>query len=146
MIDRRSFMTGSAAVALAAAVSPSRSGLIAGAPTASPVLAIVDRYIASGEAFAADARARGLRVLEFDSDIAALWMRELEPRLRAGPTALTGCTSGATLFCLELLARDYGACCVQRVDSATSVTWTIASAPPRRAALAPSPTRSAAHA
>src|SRR5687768_17451269 len=121
MIDRRSFMTGSAAVALAAAVWPSHADLRLGAL---PVLALADRCLDGSEAFAAHARARGLRVLEFDSDVAALWMRELEPRLRAGPTALTGHTSAATLFCLDLLARDYGACCVHRLDSATSVAWT----------------------
>jgi hypothetical protein len=145
MIDRRSFMTRSAAVALAAAAWPARGRLDAGAP-ASPVIALVDRCVAGSQSFAGDARARGECVLEFDSDVAALWMRELEPRLRAGPTVLAGHTGAATLFCLDLLARDYGARCVQRVDSATSVTWTIASSPPRRAALAPTPERSIAHA
>jgi hypothetical protein len=146
MIDRRSFMTGSAAAALAAAVwvAPARGSRDALLPRSS--IALADRCLAGSASYAAEARAGGLLVLEFDSDVAGVWMRELEPRLRAGPAVFTGRTSAATLFCLEVLARDYGAGCVQRVASPTSVTWLIASNPQRRAALKPVAERRRAHA
>ena len=65
-------------------------------------------------------------------------MNEIEPRLRAGPVAIAGLTGAATLFCLDLLARDYGAHVVQRTAAAPdTVTWLIITHPDRRAALRP---------
>ena len=58
-------------------------------------------------------------LFEFTSDVADVWMHELEPRLRAGPLEIVGHTSAATLFCLELLARDYGARTVQPLGEST---------------------------
>jgi hypothetical protein len=141
MIDRRSFMTGSAALAAAIAAGRAGHGAIApaeaAAAAASPVLALVDRLLDGAEPFAAKARASGLRVLEFASDAASVWMRELEPRLRAGPIVVTGHTSAATLFCLDVMARDYGTRVVERADTGPAVTWTMSSMPARRAALVP---------
>ena len=97
------------------------------------------------EAFVADAWRNGLRALEFAGDAAALWMREIEPRLRAGPVVIAGCTSAATLFCLDLMARDYGARTVRRSGTAHGVTWIMSSSPARRAPLTPTH-RSHAHA
>jgi hypothetical protein len=139
MIDRRSFLTGSVAMAAALAGAPTRAGARGRADVGAPLpdIVLVDRHLAGSETFAAQARARGLGVLEFTSDAAGVWMRELEPRLRAGPLAIAGLTSAATLFCLDFLARDYGARTVRRVAGAAAVTWLIASSPALRAALAP---------
>ena len=110
-------------------------------------VAVVDRDVAGAEAFAAAARARGVRVLEFSADVAALWMRDLEPSLRAGATVIEGHTSAATQFCLDFLARDYGARTVHRAEQAAAVTWVLSSSPARRAALAPIESRgSSSHA
>jgi len=109
----------------------------------------VDRHLDGSAQFAADAGARGVRTFEFTRDVAEVWMRELEPRLRAGPVAIAGYTSAATLFCLDILARDFGACTVQRVDAGAAVYFLISQSPGRRAALAPAAVRaqwSATHA
>ena len=126
-------------VALAAAGAAWRwhaAAATAPVPEVAPI-AVVDRTSSGCEAFAAAARARDVRVLEFSADVAALWMRELEPRLRLGSVVIEGHTSAATQFCLELLARDYGARLTHRAEAAAAVTWTLSSSPARRAALAP---------
>ena len=138
MVDRRVFLQGSigGAAALIGIARGSAASLSNRPPAAADVV-IVDRGLLGGSAFAADARARGLVPLEFSSDAGGVWMRELEPRLRSGPTTIDGYTSAATLFCLELLARDYGARVVRRSEGADGVAWILSSKPLQRAALAP---------
>ena len=144
MIDRRAFLTGSV-LAAAAATWPARgaanvlSRIAAGLPEAS--LALVDRCLDGTAAFVAEARAQGFCVVEFSGDVAGVWMRELEPRLRAGTLTIVGCTSAATLFCLDFLARDYGARTVQRAEHGAAVTFVISQRSGRRAALAPAALR-----
>jgi hypothetical protein len=99
---------------------------------------IVDRALAESAAFAAEAIAAGHTTRLFDRDVAALWMNEIEPRLRLGPVAIAGLTGAATLFCLDFLARDYGAHVVQRnATELDAVSWMIATHAERRAPLAP---------
>lgn len=148
MVDRRSFITSTIAVATAAAVgyeagarsaaAPSRDTLLAPSDSA---VALVDRYLGGGAAFAAAARARGLVTLEFTADVARLWMHELEPRLRSEPTTIVGYTSDATWYCLDLLARDFGARTVQHTVEVAAVRFVISQTPGRRAALAPAAVR-----
>jgi hypothetical protein len=145
MVDRRSFITSTVAFATAvAAGNEGRSGESAPAETAlaptEPVM-LVDRSLGGSAAFAAAARARGLVTLEFTADVARVWMRELEPRLRLGPIAIAGYTSAATWFCLDLLARDFGASTVQRTVETDAVSFLISQTPGRRAALAPAAVR-----
>jgi len=68
-------------------------------------------------------------------------MHELEPRLRAGLLTIVGHTSAATLFCLDFLAREYGARTVQRAEHGTVVSFVISQRPGRRAPLAPAALR-----
>lgn len=138
MVDRRIFLQGSLGVA-AVLLGTTRAvaASLAGRPPAPPNAVIVDRGLAGSRWFAADARVRGLSPLEFSSDAGGLWMRELEPRLRAGPTTIEGHTSAATLFCLELLARDYGARVARRSETPDGVAWILSSSPMQRATLAP---------
>jgi hypothetical protein len=148
MVDRRSFLTSTIAFATAVAVgneSEGRSNLsrapdAAFAP-AEFAVALVDRQLRGSAGFAAAARARGLGTLEFTGDVAGVWMRELEPRLRAGPVAIAGYTTAATWFCLDFLARDFGARTAQRSDDADAVSFVISQTPGRRAALAPAAVR-----
>jgi len=144
MVDRRAFLTGTvfaAAVATwpvrGAASAPTRAAV--GMPEAS--VALVDRRLDGSDALAADARAQGFRVVEFSGDVAGAWMRELEPRLRAGSLTIVGHTSAATLFCLDFLARDYGARTVRRAERGAAVSFVISQRPGRRAALAPAAVR-----
>jgi hypothetical protein len=100
-------------------------------------LFVADASLDGSAALAAEAAGAGHAVFSFRSDVARLWMTEIEPRLRAGPITVAGHTSAATLFCLELLAQDYGAEVVRRVPKMRGVSWLIATSPMRRAALAP---------
>jgi hypothetical protein len=144
MVDRRAFLTGSV-LAVAVASWPGRG--VARAPTRSAThasetsIALVDRSLDGSDAVVAQARARGLPVVEFAGDVAGVWMRELEPRLRAGPLTIAGHTSAATLFCLDLLARDYGARTVRRAERGAAVSFVISQRLGRRAALAPAAVR-----
>ena len=142
MVDRRAFMKQAVGFAAALAAVPHA---VAG-PFAVTDVVLVDRGLEGSGSFAAKARARGLAPLTFSSDAAGVWMRELQPRLGAGPATIEGYTSAATLFCLALLARDYGAQVVQRNLTPDGVVWTLSSNPMRRAALAPLRSRSALHA
>ncbi len=141
MVNRRSFFVGG--VALATLVTlPAEHARRSRRPTAAsvgpPNLVIVDRALPQATAFADEANAAGHETHAFDGDVGALWMNEIEPRLRAGPVAIAGLTGAATLFCLQLLARDYGAELVQRdAAGASGVRWLVATHPQRRAPLAP---------
>ena len=141
MVNRRNFVAGSAALAAVTAVPFARSR--AAGPRTQRVpsvaqLVIVDRTLPHASAFAAEAVAAGHDTRLFDRDVGALWMNEIEPRLRAGPVAIAGLTGAATLFCLDLLARDYGAHVVQRGPAAAdAVGWLIATHAERKAPLAP---------
>lgn len=146
MVDRRSFITSTFAFATAVAVgNEGRSGAATPADTAlaptEPAVALVDRSLGGSAAFAAAARAHGLGTLEFTVDVARVWMRELEPRLRLGPIAIAGYTSEATWFCLDLLSSDFGASTVQRTAETDAVRFLISQTPGRRAALAPAAVR-----
>lgn len=140
-MNRRAFAQGFALLAATAAAWPARAALAGRAPFGDSAIALVDRNLAGAAAFARAARERGMIALEFAGDVADLWMRELEPRLRDGPVAIAGHTSAATWFCLDLLARDFGARTVRRVDADAAVSFVISQHEGRRAALAPAAVR-----
>ena len=144
MLGRRAFLTGSV-FAAAVASWPARGAVSAptwtAAATPADSVALVDRSLDGSDAVVADARAQGLRVVEFAGDVAGVWMRELEPRLRAGLLTVVGHTSAATLFCLDLLARDYGARTVRRAERGVAVSFVISQRLGRRAVLAPAAVR-----
>jgi hypothetical protein len=142
VVDRRSFLGTSLALPAALIALPAHSALFEWPSSVGVSLALVDRGLEGSEALAARAGARGLRALSFAGDVAALWMSELEPCFRSGPTVIEGYTGPATLFCLDLLARDYGARTVRRHDVGSAVAWVLSSSPPRRAPLAPRSRRS----
>jgi hypothetical protein len=137
VVDRRSFLRTSLVLPAALIAPPAHSALFEWPSSVGVSLALVDRGLEGSEALTARAGARGLRALSFAGDVAGLWMSELEPCFRSGPTVIEGYTSPATLFCLDLLARDYGARTVRRHDVGSAVAWVLSSSPPRRAPLAP---------
>jgi hypothetical protein len=143
MTNRRAFIRSGASLAIVAALPlPRTASSATSAPRSHPAsFVIVDDSLDTGAAFAAGAAAEGRTVRTFSRDVASLWMSAIEAQLRAGPVLITGHTSPATLFCLDLLARDYGARTVRRVDFGASVTWVISSSPGQRAALAPAAVR-----
>jgi hypothetical protein len=139
MVNRRNFVAGSAALAALTAVPLGYGGSRRSTATApvAPSLVIVDRAVPQAATFVAEANAAGNDTRTFDGDVGALWMNEIEPRLRAGPVVIAGLTCAATLFCVELLARDYGVHLVRRESGAGGVRWLVATDPERRGPLAP---------
>jgi hypothetical protein len=111
MPSRRSFIQGTlAASALAASPLAARIDL------AAPYKLLFERDLDAGPAFGAAAARLGARAEPAASDLGSLWMRELEPMLRTAPASIAGFTRGAPLFCLEVLARDYGLRSVYRIE------------------------------
>lgn len=139
-MNRRTFVQNAALLAASSAAWPVHATLADVDPFDEAEIALVDRNLPGSGAFAHAARERGMIALEFTGDVADLWMRELEPRLRSGPVAIAGYTSAATLFCLDFLARDFGARTVQR-GAGAAVSFVISQYSGRRAALAPAAVR-----
>jgi hypothetical protein len=120
MQTRRAFMQYGIAVAgLAALPSAPREAFAAPASarvTLAPFKVVFDRTFSEGAAFGAEAARRGAPVNAFGGDPGPFWMNVLEPELRRGTVAVAGLTSAPSLFCLELLARDYGLGVVYRIE------------------------------
>jgi hypothetical protein len=76
---------------------------------------LFDNTSPEGAAFGTEAAARGAVTRAVGLDLGSLWMHEIEPQWKYCPAAIAGLTSGPHLFCLELLARDYGMGLVYRV-------------------------------
>ena len=77
---------------------------------------LVDRSNDAGAQFAAEATRRGASVRMIGHDLGGVWMSEIEPRWRNKPAAIAGLTGAAPLFCLELMALDYGMRIVYRAE------------------------------
>jgi hypothetical protein len=76
---------------------------------------LFDNTSPEGAAFGTEAAARGAATRAVGVDLGSLWMHEIEPQWKHCPAAIAGLTSGPHLFCLELLARDYGMGVVYRM-------------------------------
>jgi hypothetical protein len=86
---------------------------------------IVDRTLGEGASFFSEAARRGAAVQSIGGDISDLWISDLEPRWKTAPAAIAGLTKGTPLFCLELLARDYGMRLVYRIEHAVAADGRI---------------------
>jgi hypothetical protein len=99
---------------------------------------LFDNMSPEGAAFGAEAAAHGAVTRAVGADLGSLWMYEIEPKWKDCPSAVAGLTSGPHLFCLELLARDYGMGLVYRVRHEISTgpavlsSWTDQLAASRR--------------
>jgi hypothetical protein len=69
---------------------------------------IFDRTFAQASAFEAEAVRRGASAFSFERDAGGVWMNEIQPCWRTGRVTVAGLTTLPSLFCLELLGRDYG--------------------------------------
>ena len=122
MPNRREFIhTGLAVSALTASylhgpVALARPANPTTKPSASLFKVIYDRSFDAGRSFGAEAARRGAPVQATGSDIGSVWMNVIEPELETRPAAIAGLTAGAPLFCLELLASDYGMRLVYRIE------------------------------
>ena len=90
---------------------------------------IFDQTLAAGALFEVEAVGRGASALAIGDDAGSVWMNAIEPRWKLGPehgpAAVAGLTGRASLFCLELLARDYGMGVVYRAEHAPAADGSV---------------------
>jgi len=82
-------------------------------------------------AFRAEAIELGLEAHGIHDDITDLWYHKLDRQWKSAPATLAGITLPSSLFCLEMLARDYGMCVQFRAlhdkaEPGPMVSWIIA--------------------
>ncbi len=123
MASRRAFLKAAAgACATGAIIRPSWAHGIA-VPHYYKV--VFDERFEDACAFASDASARRIPTAAIRGDITSLFYNDLDLRWKQGPVSLAGYTTAASLFCLDLLARDRGMrvrhCVAQPVEAALSV-------------------------
>jgi len=70
--------------------------------------AVFDERFEDPRQFAIEARTRHIPTMAIRGDITQLFFDDLDLRWKHGPVWLTGFTTPASLFCLDLLARDRG--------------------------------------
>jgi hypothetical protein len=120
MSSRREFIRHGAAIcALAVVPCGARASFAADALDRRPLSllkVVFDQTDADAIAYGAEAASRGAAVQPVGSDVGSAWINVIEPGLKASPSVIAGLTCGAPLFCLELLARDYGLRVVYRVE------------------------------
>jgi len=87
-------------------------GLIRPVPSQACVVpyykAVFDERFEGPRAFAAGAAERRLPTAAIRGDVTSLFFDDLDLRWKQGPVLLAGYTTPASLFCLDLLARDRG--------------------------------------
>lgn len=105
MLSRREVLGGGLAVSALGAVPASAS--LSPIRRWRPETTIVDRDLPAALDIASAWRHQSSRLHLFAGDPGPLWMNRLEPLLRERPAVLAGYTSAATLFCLQILTRDY---------------------------------------
>lgn len=69
---------------------------------------IFDQRFPKARDFAQQAGHAGLNCVAIQGDITDLYFHDLASRWNRGPTTIVGLSTKASLFCLEMLARDRG--------------------------------------
>ncbi|GEM_PF-3101266 len=103
--SRRLFLKFGMGACAAGAVIPPAPGW---ARVASYYKVVFDERFQDAREFAARARQRGIPAAAIRGDITRLFFDDLDLRWKQGPVPLAGFTTPASLFCLDLLARDRG--------------------------------------
>ena len=136
MASRRRFLKcGLSACAVGAIIRP-----IPGESRVIPYYkAVFDERFEEPRAFAAGAGERGILTTAIRGDITSLFFDDLHLRWRQGPVLLAGYTTPASLFCLDLLARDRGMRLTHRLTNPTveQALGALDAAPPRRPIVTP---------
>jgi hypothetical protein len=105
VVSRRTFLKfGLGACTAGAMILPASSQ----ARVVSYYKAVFDERFGYPCAFAAGAAERGIPTVAIRGDITNLFFDDLDLRWKQGPVPLAGYTTPASLFCLDLLARDRG--------------------------------------
>ena len=105
MASRRTFLKAALGVSAAGAIGPVAFGHTCAVPYYKIVF---DERFDDACAFAAAAAGRGIPTAAIRGDITRLFFDDLDLRWKQGPVSLAGYTTPASLFCLDLLARDRG--------------------------------------
>lgn len=92
-----------------------RKFFAASAPKAFDQVVFDQRYL-NARVFAERARLAGLECAAIRGDVTNLYFRDLALRWNRGPSTIAGLSTIASLFCLELLARDRGMRLVYSAD------------------------------
>lgn len=71
-------------------------------------MVIFDQRFLKARDFALQAQEAGLDCAAIEGDITHLYFHDLSLRWNRGPTTIAGLSTKASLFCLEMLARDRG--------------------------------------
>ncbi len=71
-------------------------------------MVVFDQRFPKARDFALQAREAGLDCVAIEGDITHLYFHDLSLRWNRGPTTIAGLSTKASLFCLEMLARDRG--------------------------------------
>ncbi len=119
MPNRREFLQTGIAVSLLPLLP--RKGFSAAAPRASDFDKVIfDHQFLKARDFAQQVREAGQDCVAIEGDITHLYFHDLSLRWNRGPTTIAGLSTKASLFCLEMLARDRGmrlAYCADVLDS-----------------------------
>jgi hypothetical protein len=105
MPNRREFLQGGIAVSLLPLLS--RKGFSTAAQNSFDKV-IFDQRFPKARDFALQAEEAGLDCAAIEGDITHLYFYDLSLRWNRGPTTIAGLSTKASLFCLEMLARDRG--------------------------------------
>lgn len=118
-LDRRAFVTGTAALAASSALLALNLGT-----DVRPALFVCDRHCAP-QLPAAD---RPGDILWFNGDVTSVWWNTLRPLWRTGEARVAGVTRAPTLFCLEQLAHGarHRVIARQPLGSSDAIRWIIA--------------------
>jgi hypothetical protein len=111
-------------------------------PVVSYYKAVFDERFEDACVFATHATARDIRTVAIRGDITSLYFDDLDLRWKQGPVWLTGLTTPASLFCLDLLARDRGMRLKYYLvkPSMEAIRGVLDGAPPRRTMMTHLPT------
>jgi hypothetical protein len=138
MASRRVFLKSGLGACAASAIMRPVSGR---APVVRYYKAVFDERFEDSRAFAAGAAERRIPTAAIRGNMTILFFDDLDLQWRRGPVLLAGYTTPASLFCLDLLARDRGmrlSHCVMKpcVEAALGA---LDVALPRRSITAPLP-------
>jgi hypothetical protein len=106
MPNRREFLQGGIALSLLPLLP--RKGFSAAAPPRAFDMVVFDQRFPKARDFALQAQDAGLDCVAIEGDITNLYFHDLALRWNRGPTTIAGLSTKASLFCLEMLARDRG--------------------------------------
>jgi hypothetical protein len=105
MPNRREFLQAGIGVSLLPLLSS--KALSAAAPGVFDLF-VFDQRFPQARDFARRAREAGVDRAAIEGDITHLYFHDLSMRWNRGPTTIAGLSRKASLFCLEMLARDRG--------------------------------------